>query len=444
MSDAQRHEETLARLDEDRAGVGDVFNLAVDIGPVPMQVGACLILDAGPGFDLTRVRRSIAERVCAVPRLRQRLVPTPLGCGRPLWIDDAAFDPDHHIHTAVCPSPGGEDALLDLAATTIGRPLDASRPLWSITLVTGLADGRIGMIACFHHVLADGIGGLAVLGRLVDGMAAPAPRAFPVPAPSRRRLAADAWRTRLRALTGLPRAWPAVRRAAAELGAPRPLTRCSLNAPAGVRQRLLTVTASLADVRRFAHVHGGTVNDAVLAAITGAVRTLLARRGESIPDLVVSVPVSARASATTARLGNQVGVMPLRLPTRGALGQRLERTATITRARKSTTPGASSHLLARVGAILARVHLMGWLLQHQNLIHTVVTNVRGPEEPLFFDGARVETIIPISLVRGNVTVAFSVLSYAGSLVVTIVADAERVPDVPCLTRALEEEFAAMS
>ncbi|MGW2219964.1 wax ester/triacylglycerol synthase domain-containing protein [Nonomuraea sp. NPDC001684] len=133
-------------------------------------------------------------------------------------------------------------------------------------------------------------------------------------------IVADAWRARLRTPAGLPHAWPIIRRAAAELGMPRRLPRCSLNAPAGARQRLTTATANLSDVRRYAHVHGGTVNDAVLAAIAGAVRTLLARRGERLPDLVVSVPVSARTAATATELGNQVGVMPVCLPTRGGLG----------------------------------------------------------------------------------------------------------------------------
>ncbi|MFI9846654.1 wax ester/triacylglycerol synthase domain-containing protein [Nonomuraea sp. NPDC051941] len=441
---ADGREENTAPLGVDRASTGDLFNLAVDIGPVPMQVGACLILDTGPGFELTHARRLIAERVGAVPRLRQRLVPTPPGCGRPLWIDDPAFDLDRHLHVTTCPPPGDEGALLDLAAAVISRPLAASRPLWSMTLVTGLTGDRIGMIVCFHHVLADGVGGLVVLGCLVDGVPAPTARAFPVPAPPLRRIAADAWSARLRALTRLPHTWRAVKRAAAEVGAPQRSAICSLNAPAGGNQRLVAVTAKLDDVRRFAHAHGGTVNDAVLAAITGAVRTLLAHRGESVPDLVVSIPVSARTSATAARLGNQVGVMPVRLPTGGGLAHRLERIATITRARKSETPGVSAPWLARVGRMLARIHMMGWLLNHQHLIHTAVTNLRGPEEPLFFNGVRVRTIIPIALARGNVTIAFSVLSYTGILTITTVADAERVTDLPHLTRALHDELTAMS
>ncbi|WP_433518765.1 wax ester/triacylglycerol synthase domain-containing protein [Nonomuraea sp. CA-143628] len=433
-----------AQADVDRAGAGDLFNLAVDIGPVPMQVGACLVLDTGPRFDLKRARRLIAERVGAVPRLRQRLVPAPPGCGRPLWIDDPAFDIDHHLHVVACPPPGDDDALLDLAAAVIGLPLAPAKSLWSVTLVTGLAGHRLGMIACFHHVLADGLGGLAVLGCLMDGAPTAVSRAFPLPAPSLRRIAADAWTARLRALARLPHAGRAIRRAAAEFGAPRRVARSSLNEPVGAEQRIATVTARLDDVRRFAHAHGGTVNDAMLSVITGAVRTLLDGRGESIPDLVVSVPVSARGTATTARLGNQIGVMPVRLPTEGDLGQRLERIATITRARKSTAPGASAEPLANAGRLLARLHLVGRLFEHQRLIHTAVTNLRGPQEPLSFGGADVLTIIPISLARGNVTVAFSVLSYVGTLVITIVADAARTPDLPVLTGALHEELTAMS
>jgi hypothetical protein len=204
---------------------------------------------------------------------------------------------------------------------------------------------------------------------------------------------------------------------------------------------LAVVTASLEDVRLLAHAHGGTVNDAVLAAITGAVRALLRGRGETIPALVVSVPVSSRATASAGQLGNQVGVMPVSLPTEGGLAQRLERTAEITRGRKSQAPGASAELLAGANRLLATLHVMRWLLNHQRLIHTAVTNLRGPEQPLTFSGAPVRAIIPITLARGNVTIAFSVLSYTGTLTVTISADSDQVPDLPVLKDALQAELA---
>ncbi|MEV4069867.1 wax ester/triacylglycerol synthase domain-containing protein [Nonomuraea fuscirosea] len=424
--------------------MGDLLNLVMDVGPVPMQVGACLVVDAGPGFSLGEARRLIGGRVEAVRRLRQRLMPVPFGCGRPVWVDDPAFDLDNHLQIMKCPAPGDVRALLDLAAQVIARPLRPGRPLWSITLVTGLDGDRAGLIVCFHHVLADGIGGLAVLGSLVDGAPVPSPMPFPEPAPSPRRIAAEAWTARLRALACLPRAAAALGRAVAELGPPAQAARCSLLQPVGPGQRLETVTTRLDDVRRYAHAHGGTVNDALLAAVTGALHTLLAGRGESVPELVVSVPVSIRATTTSDRLGNRIGIMPVRLPAGGPLAQRLERTAAATRRGKAVTSGASTGLVTSLNRILAGAGLLRRLLDRQRLIHTVCTNLRGPREPLTLNGATVTAMIPISLTRGNVSVVFSALSYAGTLTITVTADAGRTPDLPVLLTALHGQLAAMS
>ncbi|HEY1345832.1 MAG TPA: wax ester/triacylglycerol synthase domain-containing protein, partial [Streptosporangiaceae bacterium] len=296
----------------DRLSATDVMQLITDVGPVPMQIGACLLLDAGPGFDAAAVRRCLAARIQAVPRLRQRLVRTPPGCGRPVWLDDPAFDVRHHVREQRCPAPGDDDALLGLVADVVATPLPLSRPPWGAVLVTGLTGHSAALILVLHHVLADGLGGLAVLASLADGdpagpggpgdrgppeVPAAAPDGFPAPAPSRRSLAADAWAGRLRALRGLPGAVSRVRRSAAELGvrSPARAARCSLNQPTGPRRRIAVVTAGLAEVRALAHAHGGTVNDVILAAVAGAVRRLLAGRGETLPALVVSVPVSARA-----------------------------------------------------------------------------------------------------------------------------------------------------
>ena len=163
--------------------------LASDVGPVPMQAGAVLMLDAGPDFDLAAAKATLAARITAVPRLRQRLVRAPLGCGRPIWVDDRAFDIEAHVRSVPCQPPGDEAALLELVTAIATRPLPWSRPLWSATFVTGLASGRVALIVVFHHVLADGIGGLAVLASLVDSApgaaSAPLPRPASLPAPAR-------------------------------------------------------------------------------------------------------------------------------------------------------------------------------------------------------------------------------------------------------------------
>src|SRR6476620_4724367 len=154
----------------ERASAADLGLLAMESGGVgPERLGAVLVLDAGPGSDVESVRRALAERVRAVPRLRQRLVRVPAGCGRPVWVDDPGFHAARHVRILPCPDPGDEQALLDLAAAVIIEPLPRSRPLWAAALVPGVGGGRVGLVLVLHHVLADGIGGLAVLARLVDG-----------------------------------------------------------------------------------------------------------------------------------------------------------------------------------------------------------------------------------------------------------------------------------
>jgi hypothetical protein len=147
----------------DRASPVDLMELASDVGPAPTQVGAVLLLRPGREFDVPAAQRLIGERIAAVPRLRQRLVRPPLGCGRPVWVDDARFDLRHHVGSGCCPAPGDTAALLDVAAAVVTRRLNPSRPQWAATLVTGLAGGAVAVVVIFHHVLADGIGGLAVL-----------------------------------------------------------------------------------------------------------------------------------------------------------------------------------------------------------------------------------------------------------------------------------------
>lgn len=171
----------------DRASPADLMQLATDVGPAPMHVGAMLVLGTGPGFSVQDAQRLLGERVRAVPRLRQRLRRAPPGCGRPFWADDPAFDLRHHVRQLPCPPPGDQRALLDVAAAVTREPLPLSRPLWSATFVTGLADGGTGLVIVMNHVLADGIGGLAVLARLVDEIAGlppgnPERARFPVPA----------------------------------------------------------------------------------------------------------------------------------------------------------------------------------------------------------------------------------------------------------------------
>jgi len=304
-------------------------------------------------------------------------------------------------------------------------------------------------------VLADGIAGLAVLGALVDRAAettqARANR-FPAPAPRARELAADAWRGRLRraarAGPGAPRQARGLRRireGMAELGGARPPRRrpaTSLNRPVGPRRRLDVVAVDLAGLRDLGHAYGGTVNDVVLAAVAGALRTLLAARGEQLREVTITVPVAARRAATGGELGNQIGIMPVTVPATGDFGTRVTRTAEITRERKSRARGASAALFVPAFLLLARTGLLRWFASHQRVVQTFVTNLRGPENLLTFGGAAVRAIIPIPSTTGNVTVTFAAASYAGTLRITILSDPARMPDAPALAAALRHELSA--
>jgi diacylglycerol O-acyltransferase / wax synthase len=335
-------------------------------------------------------------------------------------------------------------ALYDLAAELVTTPLNRARPLWRATVVTGFARGRWAVVVVFHHVLADGIGGLAVLAHLMDGLAPSDETNAPGPSPPLWRLALDAMAERVRAIANLPRA---LRRLADGIAQSLPgvtlhAPRTSLNTPTGSRRRLAVARIPLYAARAVAHDHSATVNDVVLAAITGALRTVLLRRGEDVATIVVSVPVSSRASAGT-ELGNQVGVLPVVLPASGDEGERLTQIAGIMRDRKRGQRGASAAVLEPAFRLLAKIGALRWLLDRQRMINTFVTNLRGPAEPTTFLGAPVLDIVIVNGTTGNVSVAFGVLSYAGTLNVSVIADPAVCQEHDALAAALQEQLVSI-
>jgi len=432
----------------ERIGPGDMTQLATDVGPVAMNVGAVLVLDPGAsGFDPTVARTELAERIRQIPRLRQRLVTVPWGFGRPLWADVEEFDPAAQISTLACPEPGDRAALLDLAVAEVTRALPRDRPLWRALIVTGLMHERVALVVVLHHVVADGIGGMAVLASLADTTEAPAspPRAAR-PVPTYRHLAADNAAARGRALRSAPHVLRQMRHARAELGEARIRTapRCSLNAPTGPRRHVSTVEVDLAAVQLAAGRHEGTVNDLLLVAVTAAMDTVLGSRGEHVPALVVSVPISARTHATSAELGNRVGVMPVAVPLSGPLAQRVTHVAQATAGQKGSTRGASAVLVGPAFRALAALRVFGWLIDRQRLVNTFLTNLRGPATRIAFHGSTVESITPITVTAGNVTTAFAALSYAGTLSISIITDPDQVPDHQQLAEAVSQSLRTLT
>jgi WS/DGAT/MGAT family acyltransferase len=428
----------------------DLTVLASDRGSVPMNIAAVLEFEPAQGPIERDVRMLLAERLPAVPRLRQRLQPTPPGGGRPVWIDDAEFDLGHHLtvrnslHPAASPGPGKDRHVLAVAADMVCARLDHSRPLWRATLVTDATGHGIALIVVLHHVLADGLGGLAVLAALAAPGPAPPEEGFPRRPPRYGELAGDAARARWH---GLRTTAARFRRAAAGVGElgigptrPRLAEKISLNRATSDRRHLDRVAVPLADVIDLAHRTGGTVNDVVLAAVTGALMRELAARAERPARLVVSVPISGRRSTTTHQLGNDTGVRPIAVPTVPDPHARL---ATIIRSTRSRGAGQRASSAVPLGVLfraLGALGLFGFFVDHQRLVHTFETNLRGPAEPVTFAGSTVRAIVPAAVNPGNVAVSFDVLSYAGVLGVTIVTDPAVVDEPARLADALAHEF----
>jgi diacylglycerol O-acyltransferase / wax synthase len=441
---------TASRTPIERAGQADLGMRAVESGGgLREQLGAVLVLSPKPGTDPAVLGRVLAERAAGVPRLRQRLVRPPFGAGRPIWLDDPDFDPGRHVRYVACPQPGDEQALLDVAVGVACEPLAPDRPLWRAVLVTGLAGGEVGLVFVTHHAVLDGIGGLAVLAVLADGTGpAPVAEVSPRPRPSYVRLVADAWASRVRGMAGLPALRHALRRPLTAAGGVHPaaVPRCSLLSPTGPRRRLAVARGDLGPLRSAGHRAGGTVNDALLVAVAGALHALLEHRGESVDPLTLAVIVSARRSAEVTRLGNATLPLPVLVPGAGDPQERLRRIAGLVRSARPAVAGPSlMALMGPVFRLLAALGVLRWYLAHQRRVHSLVSNVPGPPAPFAIGGAPVRAIVPVAVGNaGNMTVNFLALSYAGTLTVTVTADPDAVPDLPVLAAALQEQLDALS
>jgi len=423
----------------DRLSPLDMNNLRVEDRGLPMHVAALVVLDpAGPGQpDLDRLRGIVERRLSRVPRLSQVLYRPPPGLGPPVWVDARDLDIRQHIRHHPVPEPGDEAALLRACAELNETPLDRSRPLWQMWLLTGLAGGRRALLIRLHHVVADGIAALALLGSLIDpapGTEVPDPPPWtPVPAPGAAALAADQLRRQallLRHLAALLRHPGGVvarlgvlARKATRLAWEGRAPRVSLNVPVTGPRRLLLIRADLRRAKAVARAHGGTVNDVVLAAVAGGARSLLRSRGELRPGLVLkaSVAASVRDPADRSAAGNRVGLLVVPLHAAEADPERcLAAIAAATASRKTLPPYQPAGRLAQ--------RWMAAVMTRQRLVNLLVSNVPGPPGPLRLGGARVLEIFQVGVVQGNLTVSVGAISYAGQLNLGIVVDSAAVPD----------------
>lgn len=417
--------------------------LAADRASVPMNIGAVLVFD-GPAPAPAELLGLLYDRIPRVPRMRQFLRRTPVGCGRPVWVDDPSFTPDGHFEVL----DRGDDDLLAVAGAVLCRPLDPRRPLWRAVLVRGRECHAL--IVVLHHVVADGVGGLTALAALADEWPQGGPdRRFPMSPPTLRELAAEAVRDRVHAVRsvsgGLRRQVAGLRELGVGRVRPRLAERISVVRPTSRRRALARVTVALDDVVAIAHQHGGTVNDVVLTAVTGALLTVLRARGERPGHLVVSVPVSGRATTDPDRLGNSTGVRPIVVPALADDEGRLAAVVAATRQqRQSPARAASAGPLGAVFRLLHRASLFRLFIEHQRLVHTFETNLRGPTEALRLAGRRIGELVPMVATPGNTGVTFAALSYAGSLTVSVIADPGIVPEYEVIAVAVRRVFTVLS
>jgi WS/DGAT/MGAT family acyltransferase len=416
----------------ERVGPMDLTVLASDRGSVPMNIGAVLEFDEQAAPSLAAMQKLLDARLPAVPRLRQKLYRPPLGGGRPVWVDDQDFRLDEHLSQQPWPAPGTRRELLDVAAGLVCRRLETDRPLWQARLVTDQDQRRAALVLVMHHVLADGLGGLAVLAALADGGMKVNGRDYPRPPPGWRELALDAARERVAAVAASPRN---LRRSLAglrELGIsrkrPQLIERTSLHGRTSERRRLTTIDLPLADIVSVAHRFRGTVNDVMLAAVSGALFSAMRVRGEHPSRLVISVPVSGRGAATADRMGNDTGVRPIAIPAIADDHARIATIVALTRAQAEAPRASSAGPLGLAFRLLSRLGLFRAFVDHQRLVHTFETNLRGPSVAMSLGGHRIRAVIPMVVNPGNVGISFVVLSYAGLLSVTLVADPLIVPE----------------
>jgi diacylglycerol O-acyltransferase / wax synthase len=451
-----------------RLSVQDAGFLYLEHPGLPQHVAILAVAEGGPLHDpdgrlrVDALRQQLAGRLQLVPRLRQRVLWPRIGQGLPLWVDDPAFDLANHVRAVQVPAPGGERELLGLCDQLCLRLLDRARPLWELWLVTGLVGGRVGLVLKLHHSLADGLAAVQIAGVLLDGTAdAPSPTPLPWqprPEPSGWALVADNLRGRSAALAaalarlrhpGQLAAQARVLAGAAQLAAggrrhQRP--RSLLRRPVGGHRRLALVRAELAVVKDVAHAQGATVNDLLLAAVTGGVRALLVARGAPVEGLILyaSVPVALRAQADSGGLGNQVGLMVVPLPVgEPDPAQRLQHITRATTERKRRPERLAS---LRPAGSLTILRALNRYSRHQRIVDVFVTNVPGPQRPLYLLGARLLEVFPVVQVAGNVPLSVAALSYAGQLNIGIQSDPDGLPDLDIfadgLRRSLEEFGAA--
>ncbi len=454
-------------------GIDPMF-IYSDTPETPMEIAYACVFDPAAtegGYEFERVADVLRTRIPTLDPFRRRLMPVPLGLDHPRWVDDPDFDLANHLHRVALPAPGGEAEFSAAVAEVMGRPLTPEQPPWEMHLVEGMAQGRVGLIAKVHHSVVDGVAGAEMLAKLLDltpeGSAVTEPYLPWVPPrlPSGARLVTDALpsflRSPIRGLRALREVGRTARRLARAvmddrlgpvsipLGAPD-----TFESPVRARRAIGFAELDMADARALKHRFGSTINDVVLAVCSGALRTHLAAHGEDVESpLIAVVPVSVRGEGDGAAQGNHLSAMFV--PLSNDRKTPLERLRTVTAAsaaskgqERAVGYGPMATLLAEavppaVSRPMIQFGVRSGVLRKLRPGNLMVSNVPGPDFPLYFAGMELCAVYPLGPVVDGVALNVTVQSYRDSLFVGINACATAVPDLPGLTRAMVEELSLL-
>jgi len=447
----------------------DTSFLHLETGGAHMHVGAVLLFDGSPP-EYDDLLEAIASRLDLVPRYRQRLASIPLGQGRPRWVDDPHFNLRYHVRRTALPEPGSEDQLRNLAGRVFSQRLDRDKPLWEMWLVEGVEGERFAVISKTHHALIDGISGVDLMSVMFD--TAPEPsvpsaaqtRWLPRPLPSRAQLLGEALLERATIPAEMARGARALFRAPRRLAATafgglvgvgalawaglRPAPPTPYNVPIGPHRRFNWLRASLRDVKAIKDALGGTVNDVVLATVAGALQRHLRRRGFPTDGLVLKamVPVSVRADDARGALGNQVAAMMVPLPATEDPLTRLELVMSETQGLKRSGQAVGAQVLTELTGF-APATLMGQaarLAARQRFFNLVVTNVPGPQSPLYLAGHELIDIFPLVPLAPGQALGVAILSYNGRIDFGLLADYDELSDLDELTADLAASLSELA
>jgi diacylglycerol O-acyltransferase / wax synthase len=435
-----------------------------------MHVASVMVFE-GDAPTLPELVDHVLGRLHLVPRYRQRLAFVPLGQGRPVWTDDPHFNPNYHIRHTALPKPADDTALKRLAGRVFSQRLDRSKPLWEIWLVQAMSGGRFALIAKTHHALVDGISGVDITTVLFDTAREPTAPTAPAspwsakPLPGPAKLLGEALIERStvpaemlrggRALLRRPRrALGQLKEGLANVGS---TTLAGINAPAppspfnvdiGPHRRYTFLDADLATLKAVKDSLGGTLNDTVLASVSLALGRYLRRRGHDTEDLVLKamVPVSVRTKSQRGALGNQVAAMWAPLPV-GVENpaECLRKIATAMEDLKQSGQAVGAQVLTNLAGFAPPTILSqaARLQARQPFFNLVVTNVPGPQFPLYLLGRRLEVLYPVVPLAQRQALGIAVMSYDGHLGFGLLGDYDALADLEDIAADLKWAIAAL-